>query len=200
MLYDIYLDELFYWREEEKELFNVVNYDFFKDHSFIEYSKREKLNFKNGKVTVMSKEKDLCEFIKTSRNIFSSNLKLYFGKISDELNQRIKVRSRISIKNYNLSLQMHVVKHIYKRHGNPFKEMAVGQIEVRDNDFSLIPYLVSNFDSVRLSGVTGNNNKVIVFKKLIQNHYYYLVTYVSHKSHSLEIKTMYKRKKNSATV
>lgn len=67
------------------------------------------------------------------------------------------------------------------------------------NDFLLIPFIIANYDKVYLSGFTDKGKPSITFEKCINNNYF-LINYVKDKSKSLEVQTMYKIKKNSATT
>ena len=192
MFYDIYLDEFIYLKEDENDfkfepdLFCGIN----------KYNKKECLRFKNGKVGVLKKEKDINEFIKTSRNVFSSNSKLYYGKLDKETSYKIKSVFDKDIFGFNLSLPLNSVKHIFKKHGNTFKEISKGQCPVRNYDFKLLPFIISNFDSLKVSKyLTNFNNQVLIFKKIIEGVCYVIVTFVSFRSRTLEIKTIYKQKK-----
>lgn len=191
MFYDIYLDEVFYLREEE------ANYNQIKPNIFAgldEYNKKEISNFKNGKITILRKEKDLTKFINTGRNIFTNNEKLYYGKINDEASKKIRIVFPYDLKGFNLSLQTHNLKHILKKHGNPITEITRGQINVTNYDFSLIPSIISDFDYMEITHNNEHNNKSLKFTKTINNITYNLVVYISFKNYNIEIKTMYKQK------
>ena len=190
MFYDIYLDEVFYLREE-KSIFSNKNVDIFNglDH----YSKIEKNNFKNGRVAIVKKEKDIVKFIKISRNVMSNNEKLYYGKINKESSLKIFNRTGFNLKGFNLSLQRHNFKHIEKQHGNVITESVRGQNNVTDYDFYLLPNIISEADLIKKSYKIEHNNKTIEFIKEIDGVIYHLITYISFKNHNLEIKTLYKK-------
>ena len=77
--------------------------------------------------------------------------------------------------------------------------MLRGQIPILDSDFELIPKIISNYDNIILGTPTSSNKPAIIFIKKIDT-YYYLVNYVSDKCHNLEVQTIWKMKKNSATT
>lgn len=188
MFYDMFLDEVFYFGEEEKpwsynpNLLEGLN----------QYSKQEVKNFSNGKVSVLKKDKDLFKFIKISRNILSNNEKMYYGKIDNENANNILRFFPYDLKGFNVSLQMNAIKHIFKHHGNPIKEKMRGQIAINDNDYLLIPYIIRNFDKLKITNYSLRN-KTLEFRKTHENVHYYLIAYVSFKNHSIEIKTFYKK-------
>ena len=197
MFYDMFLDEVLYLNKEESVFFKPSVFD-----GLVKYSKKEIDFFKNGKVNVLKKEKDIYDFIKFSRNVFSNNSKLYYGKINKEVSKRIKSFTGLDISMYNLSLQIHNIKHIYKRHGNPILELAKSQMVVQDSDFVYIPYIICNFDDLYISEFyTNYKNIALVFEKEIDSVVYNVVAYISSRKRNLEIKTFFKKKKRTlATV
>lgn len=198
MFYDIYLDEVFYLGEDE----NVLNKN--KGNVFMgldNYSKQEINNFKNGKVIVLNKEKDLEKFVKTSRNILSNNEKLYYGKINEVTANKLLSVARFNLKGFNLSLQRHNFKHIEKKHCNLIHEIARKQCFITEYDFYLIPCIVSEFDYARVTHNNECNNKSLELVKEINNIIYHLIVYISFRNHNVEVKTFYKKKKRTlATV
>lgn len=165
----------------------------------IKYSKHEIKNFKNGKVVVAINEKIIDKFIEDSIK-YSSNKKLYFGKINKELANRIKNNIGINLNEYNISLKCDSIRHILKHHSNE-NEILIGQVPVVKDDFKLLSIVISNFDEIYESGLSKDEKLSITFRKNIGNDYY-LINYISDKRKSLELQTVYKinaMKKNSAT-
>lgn len=191
MFYDMFLDELIYLREEKEVLLSP---DIFE--GLIKYTKNEVDLYKNGKVLPLKNIREIFDFIKTSRNVFTNNSKLYYGKLSDSVSKKISDCVKFDLRGFNLSLQMHNVKRIFKSHGDPIKEYARGQISVIDNDFVFIPFILSNFDEAMISNkFVEYNNIALVFKKKIDSIIYNLVMYISPKNHNLEVKTLFKQRK-----
>ena len=168
-----------------------------KDDYLLKYSEHEIEQFQNGKVQIVYTKYDIRNFVKNSKQV-KNNAKLYFGKISKKDSDRIKRKFGINVRNYNISLKSDSVKHIIKKHGSS-KEMLRGQIPILDSDFELIPKIISNYDNIMLGTPTSSNKPAIIFIKKIDT-YYYLVNYVSDKCHNLEVQTIWKMKKNSATT
>lgn len=160
----------------------------------IKYNDKEINNFKNGKILVVKNKKEIYAFINDSQNPKYS-CKLYFGKLGSKLAEKIKNDIGIDIENYNLSLKSDSVKHILNYHSNK-KELLRGQIPITIKDFTLIPTIISNYDNIAISGKTREGKTVITFEKKIESNYY-IINYISDKRHSLEVKTMYKRKKKN---
>ena len=140
---------------------------------------------------------DVIKFVKKYKDI-QSNAKLYYGKICESVSDKIYIMFNIDINNYNLSLSANSLKHILKKHGNNFDEIKRGQIAIKEEEFMLIPKIISNFDNIIDSGISKQGKKIITFVKNM-DYIYNLVTCISDKNHNLEIKTMYK-KRNSATA
>lgn len=166
------------------------------DNNIIKYTQLEINNFRNGKVNIANNESDVVKFIDASIKR-SSNAKLYFGKIGNDLANKIRKELNIDIENYNISLKNDAIRHILNHHAKK-SEILRGQIPITLNDFLLIPFIIVNYDKVYLSGYTDKGKPSITFEKKINNNYF-LINYVQDKSKSLEVQTMYKAKKNSAT-
>lgn len=177
---------------------NITNNNHNQIENIVEYNNKEINNFKNGKVKVVQNISDIKKFVSSAKTV-PSNAKLYFGKISTKLSDKIKQSIGIELNNYNISLKADSIKHILKKHGKSTETLR-GQIPVVDSDFELIPEIVSEYDSVEKGRETNDGKPSITFKKQIGEEYY-LVNYVSDKNHNLEVQTMWKQqKKNSATA
>ena len=197
---EITLEELVQREQNNKNNVNLPIVDN-SQNDIVPYTQYEIENFKNGKVKVVQNENDISSFVDTASKV-PSNAKLYFGKLGKKIANKIKQTLGINLENYNISLSTNAVRHTYKNHGKLEYENNRGQVPITSDDFKLIPQIVTNYDNVRLSGTTENNNSAIVFEKRIGDNYY-LVSYVSNKNHNLEVKTMWKikaQKKNSATA
>lgn len=160
--------------------------------NIVNYTDHEINNFKNGKVKIIHQPKDVKEFIEQSIKV-SSNKKLYFGKINSLTANKIKKEVKINLNNFNISLSSNAIRHIIKNHGNEQHENKRGQISIKESDFNYIVKIITNFDKIKLSGLSDFNNIVITFEKRI-NCLYHLVCYISKKNFRIEIKTLYKTK------
>ncbi len=108
--------------------------------NIVKYSKQEMDNFQGGKVIVFKFKKDLDEFIKNSTNR-TSNKKLYFGKIDNNLALKILNKTGINIENYNISLKTDAIRHILNHHSKKEKVLR-GQIPISLKDFKLVLLLL----------------------------------------------------------
>ena len=162
------------------------------------YSTKEINNIESDKIKIATKKSDVIKFVNSIKNK-ATNTKIYMGKIGNKIANSIKSKTGIDVENYNLSFRSDTAKHIIKQHGNAETEAKRGQVAVTEEDFQKIPQIVSEFDNVYLSGKSQEGKPSLTFEKEIDN-IYYVVNYVSDKHHNLEVQTMYKQKKNSATA
>lgn len=160
--------------------------------NIVNYTDHEINNFKNGKVKIIQQPKDVKEFIEQSIKV-SSNKKLYFGKISVYFARNIKKNIKIDITGYNISLKSDAIRHIMNHHSKKIEDLR-GQIPVFKDDFLLIPLIIINHNYIYLSGISKGGKPSIKFKYQENDIMYCLVTYLSDKSKSIEVQTMYKIK------
>lgn len=185
--------------ESEQESSSFINKDV-EQLGIVPYTQHEINNFKGGKVKIVQSENDISSFVESSKKA-PSNAKLYFGKIGTTIANKIKQTLGINLENYNLSLKSDSIRHILNHHGASTESLR-GQVSVTMDDFKLLPEIVANYDNIKESGISKQGKPSITFEKQIGDNYY-VVTYVSDKSNSLEVQTMYKikaKEKNSATV
>jgi hypothetical protein len=107
--------------------------------------------------------------------------------------QIIQSHTGIDIDRFKHILDEGAVRHTLKRHGNPAEDAKSGQIAITPADFTLIPIIISEFDSVRYGGKNKIGREVIVFQKTIGDAYFY-VAEVRTGRKRLAMQTMYKRK------
>lgn len=158
------------------------------------YTQKELENLNSPKIRIANSEKDVLTFIETAKKI-PNNLKLYFGKISTNVANKIQATLGINLNNYNISLKTDAIRHIMNNHSNANRENSRGQIPITENDILNIPDIINNYDSIKKSGRTEQNKDAITFLKNIDGNTI-VVTYVSDKHNNLEIQTMYKFKNN----
>lgn len=157
----------------------------------IYYTIDEIKNFKNGNVIVVKDKKDILFFVDEAK-FNSNNKKLYFVKIGSKLSNKINKQIKINLNNYNLSLKNMSVRHILNHHSNS-SEVLRGQIPIKKTNFFCISKIITKYDKVEIVGFTMQNKPIIKFIKKIKNEYH-LICYVSDKRHTLEVKTLYKKR------
>ena len=163
------------------------------------YSLDEIKKFQSAKITIANEETDLNRFaanaLKEERG--SAKVKLFLGKISNSLGEKIKSKTGIDLTGYNVSISNHEIrKIILNSHGNEIKENLRGQRAVTEDDIAKIYDIVKAPDNIYTSGETKQGKPVITFEKQIGDLYFY-VQYVSDKHKTLDGQTMYIRRKKS---
>jgi len=85
------------------------------------------------------------------------------------------------------------IVHTLKKHGSE-QEYLRGQIPVVDADFLKIPYIISNYDTLK---VEKNNRKqdIIIYSKEYADGSVYFVEEVRNNRKELAMASLYKRKK-----
>lgn len=161
-------------------------------NKLIKYSKDEIRIFEGGKVAIAKTRDDLIRFLNNKKSV-DNKTKIYLGKINPVTASKIENSVGINIENYNLSLKKDTIIHILNRHSSK-KEILRGQVPIKIKDFLNIEKIVLNADNIELSGKTKQDKPIIIFEKKIKETYI-LVSCISDKRYNLEIKTMFKRKK-----
>ena len=162
------------------------------------YSEHELENWKNSKrIIVFQNEMQLRKFVSDASKGINSNKKIYFGKVSRELAQRIYAETGIDVEGFNCSLSGYEVQKILKDHGNEEKEALRGQRAITEDDFVSIPEVIQSPDAVILSPKLYNGKPVIEFEKYA-NGKVNVTAYVSDKHIDLIVQTMYASKKSGS--
>ena len=164
-------------------------------HSLGEYSDKQREYWKTSKNIVVYEDEDkLRNFIKLARNNEIINSKMYFGRITKELAERIKNETGLDIEGYNLSISANEIRKIFKDHGKENTETPRGQRIITEDDIINIPLIVSNPDVIKLNNEMYKEKQVIMFIKTL-NGKTTIVSYVSHTPHDLTVQTMYSGRK-----
>jgi D-3-phosphoglycerate dehydrogenase len=85
------------------------------------------------------------------------------------------------------------IRHTMKRHGNALTESQRGQVAVREQDFELIPVIVTQFDRIYAGTPNARGLETIIYEKQIEDLFYY-VEEVRLGRKKLCLNTLYKRK------
>lgn len=168
--------------------------------AFDNYSRVQIENWKDSKnIIVFSDHKQLEKFISDAKNGKLGSQKIYFGKISSQLAERIKNSTGLNVNGYNCTLAAYEIQKIFKNHGNEKTESPRGQRAITEEDIALIPKIVSKADSIKLSGEW--NGKPVIDFKMTDGGTITVSAYVSAKHLDLRVQTMFagKNKKSLAT-
>ena len=178
-------------------ILNKIEYSI--SNKLIPYTEHEINNFKNSnKIIIGNSYSKIKEFVDDSYKK-SNNNKLYIGKVDNNTAAKLIKQLNVNLFNYNVCLKNNAIKHILRKYSNN-KEILRGQIPISKNDFYLIPKIILQYDKIEKVGVTKQNKLALKISKTINTHQYNLIVYISDKSKSIEIQTMYiiKKKKISS--
>ena len=163
-----------------------------------EYSESQKKNWENSKrIIVYQNESQLAEFIQDALAGKNLDKKMYFGIVDDTLGKRIYDDTGVDVTGYNVVLRASEIRKVLLySHGNVETEELRGQQAVTEEDFLLIPQIISEPDTVERVGEEFNGKPTIKFVKTIQGRKT-VISYVSDKHMDLTVKTMYSGKEKS---
>lgn len=141
--------------------------------------------------TIASTKQDIINFYNGSIDGTIKDGRLIFGRISETNANDIKNDTNIDVKGYSVTLDSSYIKHIDKRH----IQNSAKRIPLAVDDLSLIPTIISDYDSVE-SKIFDSGEKQLVFKKKIGNEYL-VATMVSNRKKRLIVQSLYITKKES---
>jgi hypothetical protein len=171
---------------------SVVQNDVESVNPYNGYTNKEIENIEGGKIKVARGNSDIINFVQTARKV-ANNLKLYMSKVKKSTADIIKNKFNIDVEGYNISLKNDDVRKIYKDHGKAETELPRGQLPITEEDFTFIPMIINEPDTIDVRGTSKEGKPAIVFEKNINGNRV-VVTYVSDKHKNLELQTMYKFK------
>ncbi|MDR1453771.1 MAG: hypothetical protein LBJ25_07360 [Candidatus Margulisbacteria bacterium] len=116
-----------------------------------------------------------------------------YRKVDKEEAAKIKEKTGLDVEGFEHQITNTDFRHIYLDHGDPKKEIPMGQIAITNDDLKLIPEITKNYDDVELSKNTSKSDerKILIYKKKIDHEYYYLETVGGKKNRVLRPKTLY---------
>ena len=164
------------------------------------YTEKEISNIESNRIKIARSKNDLSSFIEDAiNNIGSPKVKMFIGKVGNELGNKIKQATQADVTGYNVSLSNHeAIKIMLNSHGNEQKEALRGQRAVKKDDLMMMADGVGNPDNIVYGGTNEHGKPVIRFEKSLGDLYVCVQT-VSDKHHTLESKTMYIIKKSHST-
>lgn len=97
------------------------------------------------------------------------------------------------------SFESSAVSHNQKHHGNEKAEAERGQIAITEDDYSRIPEILEDYDTLSKSPnkTKGTENEVIIYEKGFGDGYVYYLEEKRDNRKSLAFHTMYKKKKGT---
>lgn len=156
------------------------------------YSEHQIDNWKTSKqIVVYENDEQARSFIKEALSNPEINKKIYFGRVSKPLAEKIKTKTGVDVEGYNCGISAYEIRKILlNSHGSTDQEGLRGQRQITEDDILNIPRVIAAPDDIHLSDKTYEGRPVIVFEKVI-NGRNTVVTYVSKKHHDLSVQTMY---------
>ena len=156
------------------------------------YTEHQKENWANSKSIVLYESQEQLErFIDDALDKRNLSKKLYFGRIPNELAERVMRETGINIKGYNCTIQAQEIRKILLHsHGDSESEQMRGQRAVTREDILQIPEVIESPDIIRLSSKLYEGKPVLQFVKTIEGKTT-VVSYVSKKHRDLAVQTMY---------
>ena len=134
-------------------------------------------------------------FREAQSNIDTNKYKeLIYSKVDKIEAWKIKEKTGLNIEGYAHKITNMDIRHIYKVHGNQKIEARRGQVAVTEKDILLIPEITKNYDSIKCDDRNikfSENKPVLIYRKKIENEYYYLETVGGKGNKDLRPKTMY---------
>ena len=177
------------------------NEDFYETGDIEKYSERDIKNWKNSKNIILYENKE--QFLEFIDNSYAHEVdkKIYLGKISKELGEKIKQNCGIDVTGYNFTLRSSEILKIKKTHGDIIAEQKRGQRAITKTDIMQLPFILSQIDKIKLSEKLFEGKRVIEFKKSGEG-WTAFNAYISNKHHDLTIQTMFggKLKENLAAA
>jgi len=159
------------------------------------YSELERSRILANKANLIAeRHEDIVEFIKEAQSS-NTNKFLYVGKIGEILSQDVNKSTGIKIKGYNIVLNSHYIKHIFKSHGNVNVETSRGQVAVTNDNILNILDTILTPQNVKLD--SDKSVVAIIFEKTIGSKHT-AVTLLSTGKTRLTLKTAWINKRGGA--
>jgi hypothetical protein len=138
--------------------------------------------------TLLVSQEEIDRFVDDSFVNKQGNLLLSFKLVSDVTANEIQKETGLDVRGYVYRLSSESLRHIDNKHG---AETSPVQVPITKDDLKKIPYIVDDFDTVKLEA-EENGEKRLIFKKKTSDGHTFYVEVVSRKHKSLTFKTMWK--------
>ena len=149
-----------------------------------EYTKTDIERFLTGNNLIDGVNSSLQEFVSyfynsescKSKNINKKNIKMFLGRISDDLSLKIdfllnsskRFNKKYCTKDTNIVINSNNIEHIYKKHA---KEKRKGQLTVTPKRLAKYRDVISNPDYIGLSSqLSRGNTPILYFTKKINGY------------------------------
>jgi hypothetical protein len=137
-------------------------------------------------------EKNINELLELAKQPDNRRRTITISKVSDELANVLR-ENGISVDGYRHDVDSYAVRHIKKRHGVS-REKLVGQLPITNDDIKKIPYIIDNYDYIKIGTKTIVGNEGITYIKTMPDGTTFYVEEVKDRRKALLAKTMYKKR------
>ncbi|KAF0242873.1 MAG: hypothetical protein Q8K64_09185 [Sediminibacterium sp.] len=142
----------------------------------------------------MSKISILVQFAKNDTT--NSYKEINFSSVPNFQAKIILEETGIDVKGCIKYLTASGIRHVLNSHADEHLEAYNNQIAVTDEEFEIIPIVLSSPDFYEVGNNNRRRNKAILFKKIINNKIYHVIMSIVNKSgeNILMFNTMYIKK------
>lgn len=149
-----------------------------------------------GLVKQADQKHQISSFVENAISTSDNKLKtLKLSDVTSEEAAKIKVETGLDLTGFTHEIDNYSINHVLKQHGNPKKEESRGQVAITQADFTLIPDIVKNYDSIEHAGKTNVGRDAIKYVKRYDDTVYYVEEVRDgKKGNRLTMQTMYKVK------
>jgi len=141
------------------------------------FSKREADNLSSHKGFVNGKDMTFDEFIEHSLKYKESSNRFYFGKLSDELADRIENETGKNVNNYIVVIDSDEIRHIFSAH----HESVTEDILIK------LPELFDSPDEILKSPYLDSGKRVAFFMRKRINGYGIVINGISNGKHAIRV-------------
>ena len=159
----------------------------------VPYSQKEKEFWSNSKKIVVydGTAEQIVDFVKKALSDGLFKRKLYFGKISGVLADRIQRETGISALGKNITLYADNIRKVQKDHGNADSESKRGQRAVVSSDYAKIPEIIVNAQKLIAGTYEKTGKPSVTFEWREKNERYNLVLVDNGQSMDIFVQTFY---------
>ena len=156
-----------------------------------EYTQHEINNWKGSKhIVICTNKNNLLSLVKEALDNPDSRKKIYLGTILQKTADIYVSQVGIDILGYNVAIQQNEIRKIFKQHGQEERERKRNQRAVKVADFVDCIDVLTNPDSIEMSGKKYRGVDTVIVKKEITTDVT-VVALISKGKRELRVQTMY---------
>ena len=144
----------------------------------------------------MKKAKSIRELIEKALSKSNEAYEYTIGKLPPAQAKKIKQYTDLNLAGVPRVIDVYGILHALRHHGTSATEVKRGQVPVTLDDFSKVPFILKEPDSIEYAGKNSLNQDVFLFIKKMESVYVVAeCVRVARAGNRLSFATMYKRKK-----